>query len=250
MVSIDIIMLSYAKNADLKNVTQQSIDTLLESEDRSIIHFNIIVLESNKSLKPFIYSNCKTIYPNQKFGYHKFLNIGISATNNPYLCLCNNDLIFHKNWASEILKAINVDHQLYSLSPACPLYHKDIISSSDNLISYGYEKRSHITGWAIFVKRDIFNIIGKLDEHFKFWYCDDDYIETLKHYNIKHAIVYKSLVTHLESTTINNGIISKKDRHKFTYDQKYYFDYKWGRIGIFTYFLKLLKANIKYVLYP
>src|SRR4051812_37526831 len=91
---IDILILSYAKDEHLKDLTIQTIDTLLKSEDPGEIQFNVVVIESNKQMQPYQFENSTTIYPAEKFGFHKYLNIGIRQTNSPYVCLCNNDLIF------------------------------------------------------------------------------------------------------------------------------------------------------------
>ena len=125
MIEIDIIILSYAKNGMLKQLTEQTISTLLVSEDPAQIHFNIIVIESNKNLAPFQFENTKTIYPKEKFNFNKYLNIGISLTSKKYTCLCNNDLIFHKNWASEILKEFARYPTLLSANPYCERFDYD-----------------------------------------------------------------------------------------------------------------------------
>ena len=80
----------------------------MASENPKKIQFNVVVMESNNSLATFQYKNSITLYPRQKFGFHKYLNIGINLTTNPYICLCNNDLIFHNGWATEIMKSMKM----------------------------------------------------------------------------------------------------------------------------------------------
>src|ERR1700761_361091 len=113
-VEIDIIILSYAKNEALTKLTEQTIATLLTSEDPEKIKFNVLVVESNKAIKPFQFKNSTTIYPDDNFGFNKYLNVGVNATSSPYIGLCNNDLIFHKGWASEILKAFGQNPKIMS----------------------------------------------------------------------------------------------------------------------------------------
>ena len=103
-VSIDVVILSYAKNDYLKGLTDQTIATLMDSEDPAKIYFNVIVIESDKKLQPYQFENSTTIYPVEKFGFNKYLNIGIKETSNKYICLANNDLIFHKGWATAMPK--------------------------------------------------------------------------------------------------------------------------------------------------
>src|SRR3569833_1367068 len=116
-VEIDIIILSYANTAALKNLTIQTIDTLMASEDPDKIRFNVLIIESAKDLQPYQYDNSRTIYPKEQFGFHKYLNIGIKETNSRFVCLCNNDLIFHKNWTTEILNAMDNDPAMLSATP-------------------------------------------------------------------------------------------------------------------------------------
>ncbi|RZL62467.1 MAG: glycosyltransferase [Pedobacter sp.] len=237
---IDIIFLSYAKTEHLKNLTIQSIDTLLNSEDPEKILFNIVVVESNKSMAPYQFENTNTIYPEEEFGFHKFLNIGIRATSNQYVCLCNNDLIFHKSWASEILKAIDNDPTASSITPYCPIFHKKNGFSADGAPIEGYF--GLLTGWCIFVKRDIFNTIGYLDENFKFWYCDYDYTKTLEKFKVKNILVPASKVTHIGSESLNT--LNKREYNKLTQLPRFYFNYKWHHRSIIRYKASLLKYRI------
>jgi GT2 family glycosyltransferase len=220
---IDIIILSYAKNDHLKGLTIQTIETLLASEDPKAVHFNVVVIESEKTLQPYQFPNSTTIYPQEKFGFHKYLNIGIKKTNNPYVCLCNNDLIFHKGWATEILKAMDNDPQMLSAVPYCPNFHKKEGFAEDAPPFEGYF--GVLIGWCIFVKREIFDVIGLLDENFTFWYCDYDYSNTLEKYKVKNCLISTSIVTHLGSESLKT--VDKKAFQRLTQIPRFYFSYKW-----------------------
>ena len=232
MTNIDIIILSYAKNDHLRQLTEQSISTLLESEDREIINFKVLVIESNKTVAPYQFSNTTTIYPNEQFGFNKYLNIGIRSTNSPHICLCNNDLIFHKNWASEILKQFNLYPNLKSANPFCNLFEYDnfIINSSDLIIRReNLNINGILTGWCIFVERSIFSKIGLLDESFEFWYADNDYDLTLKKHKIDHALIKSSKVTHL---ACQSHEILGDNLELMTLGQRQVFKRKWGEKSI------------------
>lgn len=228
-INIDIIILSYGKTEKLKAITQQCIDSLIASEDPEKIKFDALVIESEKSLSPYQYPSSKTIYPEQLFGFHKYLNIGIKSTTNKYVCLCNNDLVFHPNWATEILKAMDKNPEILSANPACqyfsahiPYINKTtILGNKSNLLS------GVLTGWCIFVKRDIFNTIGLLDEQFDFWYADKDYGRTLLKHNITHALVGTSRVDHLGNQT--HDALSEEKLLELTDNQKSIYEQKWGK---------------------
>lgn len=236
---IDIIILSDAKNDFLRKITEQAISTLISSENPNQVDFNIFVIESNQDISPYKYRNTTTIYPKQKFGYNKFINIGISAGDSQYICLCNNDLIFHRNWASEILKAFGNDRELMSASPICSLIKDPEYIGINTGNHYGYAIRKHISGWCIFVKREFIVKYGYFDEHFKFWYADNDYANILRAKNLKHVIVSSAIVDHLASKTLNKT--PKLQKYILTTGEFIYFDFKWNHKNIFLYFSKILR---------
>jgi GT2 family glycosyltransferase len=240
-VKIDVIILSYAKNDLLKQMTEQGIKSLLNSENQDQISFNIVVIESERNLEPFNYANTTTVYPNVPFGYHKFMNIGIKLTKNPYLCICNNDLLFHPNWASEILSAFEENPELSSASPICSIHHPAIGISLNSGVHIGYEVRKEVAGWCLFFKRSNLEKTGLLDEKFTFWYADNDYATTLEKYNIKHALVTTSIVDHLESKTLKT--FELQEQMKMTTRERFYYEYKWKKRGYFSYLNRLFKAK-------
>lgn len=229
-INIDIIILSYAKNNELKQLTEQTISSLRASEDPAQIQFNIVVIESNNHLKPYQFNHSLTIYPDTEFGYNKYLNIGLRATSNQYVCLCNNDLIFHKGWASEIWNVMNKHPLIKSANPFCDQFnYQTPITNNKQLVEGSTANlfKGILTGWCIFIKRELIDIIGYFDERFSFWYADRDYGKTILAHKIKHALVINSKVTHLGNKSHN--AISKKTLQQFTHDQKAVYENKWGK---------------------
>ncbi|SEB19863.1 glycosyltransferase family 2 protein [Pedobacter hartonius] len=227
--NIDIIILSYAQNDELKAVTVDCIRSLIKSDDPEEIKFNIIVIESQKQLKPFQYEGTTTIYPDTEFGYNRYMNIGIEMTSSPFICLCNNDLIFHAQWATNMLKAFEL-YDLPSGSPACSIHHPTVGFKLDGRIYYGYRTRHEIAGWCLFFKRDILRLTGKLDENFRFWAADDDYATILRILNLRHALVTSSIVDHVKSKTLENQ--TEERQEELTFGQVFYYEKKWNyRLG-------------------
>jgi GT2 family glycosyltransferase len=243
-VRIDIIMLSYAATDALREMTRNSLESLAQSEAPDRIQFNIVVLESNKTLKPWQYPGTSTFYPEVKFGYNRFLNIGVRRTSNPFVCLCNNDLIFHRNWADEILKAAAQNPDVLSFSPIDPWLHKQYGLAHEGKIIRGYEKMKHVTGWCFVVKREIFEIIGPFDEKLEFWYVDDDYIKTLLLRKVPHALVTGSKVDHLSGKTIGSEPLASS-RARLTSAQWLYYDYKWNHHSALIYSAKKLRLALR-----
>jgi len=230
---IDIIILSFAKDAKLRQVTETGLETLLASEPADKIKFNVLVLESNKSARPYDFPEVKTIYPKEKFGYHGYMNIGIGMTDSPFICICNNDLLFHPGWASAILEAFAADPSLSSASPACSIHHPEQGIAIRDGVKYGYGIRGELVGWCLFFKREMLKVTGKLDPKFKFWYADNDYSRMLQKHGLKHALVTDSIVDHLESQTLNSE--NETDRKKLTEKARFYYEYKWGERSFFSY---------------
>lgn len=243
-IKIDIIILSYAKTAYLKTLTEQTIKTLLASEDTAKIKFEVLVIESEKSLYPFQFENSKTIYPKEKFGFNKYLNIGITSTNNSFICLCNNDLIFHPHWASEIVAAMKDDEEILSATPYCQNYHRLKGFPAFAPPHEGY--LGVFTGWCIFVKRTIFNTIGKLDENLVFWYCDNDYVQLLLKHQVKNMLISTSFITHLGSESLKDT--DKKTYRKLTLLPQIYYNYKWNHHSILRYNAEKLFFILKLLL--
>ena len=143
------------------------------------VFFHVYVVESNKEINYDEYNGLsklfevKTIYTDVPFGYNAYLNIGRKAGNSPYVALCNSDLLYNKNWASNIVKEMRNNPEILSATP----YN-----------SFLYD--------AIFQRREIYDIIGDLDEAVKFHYCDNLYAVQILLHGIKHHIIHTSSVEH------------------------------------------------------
>jgi len=219
---LSVVFLTLTKSEELYNMTLDCIKSLKKSETN--IAFEIILIESNKDylMSDYKYPDfVKVIVPDESFNFHKYLNIGIKQSTCDYIALCNNDLIFHENWFSEILKIADSDNSILSFSPA-----RDINVKYSSNYGLGYKVRTHIMGWCIVADKKLFNKIGFLDETFDFYYADNDYAMTLKSKNIKHAVVFNSKVEHLEkrSSPKNNNdrsFLAKYKIPQYLYKKEY-----------------------------
>jgi len=225
-IEIDIIILSYAQNDDLKATTINAVNSLMDSEDPKLIQFNIVVIESQINMEPYQYQYTTTLYPDEAFGYHRYMNIGINYTSARFICLCNNDLIFHKNWATEILKPFFLYSDIWSASPVCSFLHPKSGFELNTGFRLGYGIREELSGWCIFFKRDLLKITGQLDPNLEFWCADNDYVNTLWALGLKHLLVTSSVVDHLENLTLRNQ--SLEDKQRLTLGACEYFEKKWN----------------------
>lgn len=232
MQEIDIIILSKAQTPELRNLTCQAIETLLASEDSRKIRFLIQVYESAHT-EAYDYPDCRTIFPKEAFNYNRYMNIGIKRSQASFVCLCNNDLVFHPGWASSILEAFRKYPDLESASPICEINHRERGIRPNTGIYLGYEVRKHVTGWCLFFRRSMLLKTGLLDERFRFWYADNDYAKTLEKSQILHGLVSDSLVDHLESQTLKTK--PQKEQLLLTTDERFFFECKWGYRSYLSY---------------
>ena len=240
---VDVIILSLACDPALRAVTERGIATLRASEPANAVRFRVLVIESSKDALPFEGEGVTTIYPDEAFGYHTYMNIGLRQTQAPYVCLCNNDLVFHPGWATAILDALRDDPALMSTSPLCSLHHPTVGIHANEGIRYGYRVRSEIAGWCLFFRRSMLGTTGLLDERFRFWFADNDYARTLESHGIKHALVTTAIVDHVESRTIKTqGVVRQR---LLTKKAKYDFDRKWNGMSAATHMRKLCQFYVK-----
>jgi GT2 family glycosyltransferase len=242
-VFIDVIVLSFAATAELRAMTERTLESLHNSEDSSKIQFNVLVIESNRSSQSYQYPGSRTIYPGVPFGYNRYLNIGLRETSAEFVCLANNDLTFHAGWATAILEVSESNPDILSFSPVDPWLHEKLGFSEMPPVVFGYEKMKHVTGWCFVIRRQLMEIIGEFDERLEFWYVDDDYSRTLESHRLRHALVRDSKVDHLSGETISE--LESKERARLTSAQWLYFDYKWNHRSRVLYALKRLVFAVR-----
>lgn len=222
---VDVIILSYAKDESYEKMNESCMKSLYDSSNEH--KFQIYLIETNKH-KKFNYDGCETcevIQPDCDFNYNKFLNIGLSRCENDWVLISNNDTIYHKGFLEEMLKANQMDKNLLSMSPMDDGWHRHAIFNKNIPVHYGYRTSYEIAGWSILVKKEVIEKIGGFDEKFKFWYQDNDYAQTLQKYNIKHALITKSKVTHLLSKSHN--LIDPNKKFEMTDGMGINYNNKW-----------------------
>jgi len=206
---IDVVIVSDAKTATLKKVTQNAIRSLHHSDNK--IRFNPVIVES-KSVK---YINAKVLNYDFEFNYNKCLNYAAGVCKNDIILFCNNDLIFTYGFMRGLLMARKMGYDSFSpISPGCG-WHLDY-KVGDYVIE-GYDIGRNITGWCIGMTRSTYDTIGGFDESVSFWYSDNLYGKQLQSNNLKHCLVCNSVVFHRESATLNT--LTQKKIAEYTVEQ-------------------------------
>lgn len=229
----DIIILSYCNDAEIFEMNCNCIKSLIESETKH--QFNIVIIESNKNFGKLDFKYDYTIdllIPEYEFNFNKFLNIGIKHTNNQLICFCNNDLIFEKNWYSEILKVKQQNSKIQSFCPVNPGFND--VKPKDYYL--GHRVRKEFVGNCFLIERKVFETIGLFDEQFEFYQQDDDFAMILRKYDIIHALVPASKVIHLGAKTNRSGFGYGE---RIETDRKKYHK-KWGSQRLIAYKNRLM----------
>ncbi len=88
-MTIDVIILSYAKTDSIIDMNNNCINSLNSSSNTH--KFNIVLIET-ESTKEYKYEqeNVKIIQPKVEFNYNKFLNIGFKECKNDWVLISNN----------------------------------------------------------------------------------------------------------------------------------------------------------------
>lgn len=209
---LSVIILAKTSSQHLFNTTMNCINSLIASEKFSEqVKLEIIIVESNKEYhRDFAYpESVKVIVPEEPFGFHRYLNIGIIRASGEFIALCNNDLIFHQSWFSEIVKISAQRKDILSFSPIDPT--KELNRFSEDYVE-GYKVTQHIKGWCLVCRKEVFTKIKMLDERFTFYYSDNDFALTLLYYGIKNAVVSGAHVEHLHKVATEE---SSKEKDKF-----------------------------------
>jgi GT2 family glycosyltransferase len=236
MKHVDVVIISWAKDDALLQVTKNGLDSLFESE--SDIAFHAYVVESNKNVNydeynsdpRYPFHSVQTIHTDLPFGYHRYLNLGRKAGNSTYVVLCNSDLTYEKNWASSIIEAMEDYPQFLSASPWCPQTQGNN-EPHMNQIYQGHRVRGELAGWCIFQQRSIYDRIGELDEQFEFWFCDNDYSFQLQLNQIAHCLIPNSVVNHHDKNLGKTGeTLSETEQKRITEDQQSVFMNKYGKL--------------------
>lgn len=201
---LDLIILSNAKDAYFKGLTDQTIQTALDNAKEYKI--NVIVMEQNKEV---VYQDVKTIHYDGEFNYNKLANDGAKSGDAPYIMVANNDLIFTSDWLFNLLR---VNEPV--VSTKCP---NDIRQSDITENQKGFELIRNFSGWCFMVRRSVWEQIQGFDEDFSFWFADNSVLRQLEAAGYQSMLVVDALVKHLGSQTIKT--LPQKEKHEKTVGQ-------------------------------
>ena len=233
-MEIDVVILSKTSTENLFNILRETVKSLHDSE--TDFKFNVVIVESNKKIKEMFGNRLYDIKakfvipPVPNFNYNLFLNIGLRESKNEFVLITNNDVIYFKNWFTEIKKQFDKDSKLLSASPLDRKWARHSLDYFDGKeqIYIGNRVSQEFTGLSFVLNREVFEKIGSFDETFDFYYQDDDWVQLYKMFNIKHGLVYNSNVHHLLSQSLE--VVEKGDNLINMNTQHVKYKAKWSNL--------------------
>ncbi len=174
-------------------MTQNCIDSARSDE----ANMNITVVETFKKYK---YKGVDEILLySGPFNYNRALNQGLKNAKGDIYILANNDIIFHKGWSVIGYDMINNG---FDSGSALSTDSRQRHFQRGNYVYPYYTVGTYLTGWCIFLTKDCYQKIGKLDESFEFWYSDNIYADQLQAKGLRHGLFCNVQVDHITSQTL------------------------------------------------
>lgn len=231
-----LISLSYNK---LEETTKPFLKSLYENtnpEDFELIFIDNASTDGTAEyLKEFAqkYNNIKLILNDENLGYSKANNQGLKIASGDYIGLLNNDIYLTEGWLEKTIKAIDSYENVGLLSPRIN-HPKDKGINTNNLkdeairipLLFGndYLKTFRPDFCCVFMKKEVFEKVGYLDEAFTpAWYEDDDYAIRVLYQGYQNVIYNRVFVFHNCSKTTGGFRKTPEGRKIFNRNREYFY---------------------------
>lgn len=241
MRNLSVIILSYALDDEVYRMNCCAIESLFASEKWSYGEPEVLLLESNRDAKYSYDKRVKVLIPEEKFGFHRFFNIGLDNTSGEFVAFCNNDIIFMPGWWNAIVKVKELHPKFMCFSPvdsSYPMMAEEIATGKDYAI--GWENKRHFAAWCFVWERKVFDTLGRFDELFDFYSADDDELQTLHYWAIPNVLVTGSEVKHLSQVVtkkvgINKYAVTDKEKYPLSeYEIKRGLKWLWDDVRFYV----------------
>lgn len=233
-------------------ITKQTIDTLIDSLEKSVLsHSEIIVvdngseLEAYKALISIVHQYVLQKIPirclrlDENMGYPVGINFGLSKSQGQYIAVLNSDLIFTKGWLEPLLHALKEEPKRGLVGPylsnATGEQHVGYTETDVSKIhqySATFMKQLaqtlptyRLIGACMVLKREVLDAVGGND----FWFGaghfdDDDWCIRIRLAGYQLGLVKNSFVYHIGSGSFSKA---KLDFQLCIYNNKQKFMTKW-----------------------
>lgn len=213
---IDIIIPVY-NNVKLTIACIRSIYKHLKNNiNQVIIHDDCSSIETNKTLVnhknayPHSLSNLTIIRSEPNIGFAAGVNKAakLASSNSNYLLILNSDTEILGNFLSPMLKILDTQTTLAALNPSGPVFSdKKLARCSkikiDNKLSY--INSANISGYALLIKKDIFNDIGGFNTVYGRGYYEDTELSRVLINNGYDLGIYQTdKISHVGQSSFNS----------------------------------------------
>ncbi len=187
------------------------------------LNIEVIVIDNASQDDDFQWINqYKNLYFKQldkNYGFSRAVNEGIRLAQGEYVLLLNNDTVIEKDFVQELVKTIEKDRKIFSVSSKMIAYHnRELIDDAgDEYSLLGWTKKrgdgqsvqgftterrvfSACAGAALY-RKSIFDEIGYFDEHFFAYMEDVDIGYRANIYGYKNIYCPNAKVYHIGSAT-------------------------------------------------
>lgn len=240
MPKLSVIILSYALDDEVYQMNTRCLDSLFASEQWTEGELEVLLMESNRNAAYQYDHRVRVLMPEEKFGFHRFFNIGLEHTSGEYVAFCNNDIVFMPDWWTAIIHVKEQHPKYMCFSPvdnSYPMMAEEIATGKEYTI--GWKNKRHFAAWCFVWERKVFKTIGLFDETFDFYSADDDELQTLRYYAIPNVLVTNSEVKHLSQVVtkkvgINKYVVTDKERYPLSeYELKRGYVWLWDDVRFY-----------------
>lgn len=203
-MKVDAIILTDSRDPEM---TQRTIDSVKSGGDVSVI---LVCRREDYR----IYRGIGTyVVIKEAFNYNRFINHALEYVKNDWVLISNDDVTYHPDWFSEMMKVHEQHPEIESFSPRDTVLHKvwfPHLFPNKETHHEGYKVTELFQGWSVLIKRAVLYKIFPLDEQFDMYYQDNDLAECLKKKKIKHALVKDSIADHKNTHSIGMPMSDEK----------------------------------------
>lgn len=242
---VSVIVVTY-NNIELTRACLDSIDSYSAWDNLEVI---VVDNGSTDSTVDFLSawsdrSTARLFIDNRKnLGYSAANNIGLSHASGEFFVLLNNDTFVTPGWLHGLISHLRRDDGLGLVGPVTNNIGNEAkikinYSSMDEMLrkSSDFTLRNlghllylnNIAFFCVAFRRQVFNLVGGLDESFGLgFFEDDDYCRRVARHGLKIACAQDVFVHHHLSASFMK--MDREERRQLFADNKSRFEKKWGR---------------------
>ncbi len=237
-VRCDLILLSWNN----LGILRRCVDSVLgRTRERS----RLIIVDnasSEQGLREYLSSlkgngtvDVDVIFNRVNEGFARGMNRGLAASNAPFVCVMNNDLVVTDGWLTEMIKVAQSDTSIGLVNPSSnnfglrPPKGISLERFAEGLAgeSGRWTEMNACVGFCMLIKKEVIDKIGRFDDEFGYAYFEDtDYSRRAQAAGYKCVLAKGCYVFHEEGKS-GRFLKSKKG----TFDRSAgIFEKRWGRV--------------------